>query len=118
MTKCSPSTAAPEAFAMPACWSLPGVCAGRPENLYNYTGADVFRLSAAYALGLVKDHPFIDGNKRTAFLAAYLFLRLNGWRLVAAQPDSVEAMLRLADGTWAETAFADWLRSNARPEVA
>ena len=86
----------------------------RPENLYAYAASDIFALSAAYAFGIVKNHPFVDGNKRTAFLAAHLFLRINGWRLVAAQADATEAMFSLAAGTLAESTFADWLRSNAR----
>ena len=54
----------------------------RPRNLEAYEGASIFRLAAAYAFEIIKNHPFIDGNKRVAFFATDVFLRLNGWKLV------------------------------------
>jgi death-on-curing protein len=72
-------------------------------------------LAAAYAYGLAKNHPFIDGNKRAAFLGAGLFLALNGHRLVAAQADATLQVLALAASEITETAFADWLRAHLAP---
>jgi death on curing protein len=84
----------------------------RPLNLWAYAEPNVFELAAAYAFGIAKNHPFVDGNKRTAFLAAYLFLRLNGWRLAASQDEAVRVVLLLAAGDIGETEFAKWLESN------
>jgi death-on-curing protein len=83
----------------------------RPVNqqLYNPDG-DVAELAAAYAFGLAKNHPFVDGNKRTAFLALGLFLALNGWRLETAQIDAIETMLSLARGSLDESDLANWIR--------
>jgi death-on-curing protein len=85
----------------------------RPKNKNLYGEANVFDLAAAYAFGLVRDHPFLDGNKRIGFLAAVVFLELNGWRLRAAEGDAVEAVLSLARGDWDEAAFAGWLKTHA-----
>jgi death-on-curing protein len=72
------------------------------------------RLAAAYGLGLAKN-PFVDGNKRAAFLAAGLFLALNGYRLGAAQADATLTMLALAAGETDEAEFARWIRANSAP---
>lgn len=86
----------------------------RPRNRFAYDAAvDLATLAAAYAFGLARNHPFIDGNKRTAFVAAELFLDLNGMVLAASDADCVLTMLRLAAGEIGEEAFADWLRTNA-----
>ena len=69
---------------------------GRPLQKLHYTEADVFELAAAYLFGLVKNHPFIDGNKRTAFLAADVFLALNGWSVEATQEEIVAFVLGVA----------------------
>ncbi|HZX30435.1 MAG TPA: type II toxin-antitoxin system death-on-curing family toxin [Rhodocyclaceae bacterium] len=87
----------------------------RPENLAAYGAPDVFDCAAAYAFGLARNHPFVDGNKRAAFLAAGLFLRLNGQRLAASQADATHTVLALAAGDLPEADFAAWLRSNAAP---
>ena len=84
----------------------------RPLNIVAYGEPDVAHLAAAYGFGLAKNHPFIDGNKRTAFLAVGLFLRLNGQRLVASQTDATLTMLQVAGSELSEPAFADWLRKN------
>jgi death-on-curing protein len=63
-------------------------------------------------VGIVRNHPFVDGNKRTGFLAGVLFLELNGHRFTAAEEDATQAVLGLAAGTLDETAFAAWLRAN------
>ncbi len=84
----------------------------RPLNLHAYGQGDICMLAAAYASGIVRNHPFVDGNKRTAFLAAYVFLRLNGLDLTAGEASAVKAMLALASGDMKEDEFASWLRSN------
>jgi death-on-curing protein len=86
----------------------------RPRNLHAYGETDVCRLAAAYASGIVRNHPFVDGNKRTAFLAAYVFLGLNGLDLGADEAEAAATMLMLASGDIEEEAFADWLREHAR----
>ena len=87
----------------------------RPLNLVAYGDPDAAALAAAYATGLARNHPFVDGNKRAAFLAAGMFLALNGWRLVATQADATLTMLAVASGTLDEAAFAAWLRSHLQP---
>ena len=84
----------------------------RPENLVAYGQPDVFDCAAAYAFGLAKNHPFVDGNKRAAFLACGLFLHLNGHRLSASQAEATLTVLALAAGELEEAAFADWLRQH------
>lgn len=69
---------------------------GRPLQKINYEDADVFAVAAAYLFGLVKNHPFIDGNKRTAFLAADVFLALNGWSVEASQEEIIAFVLGVA----------------------
>ena len=71
---------------------------------------DLAVLAAAYAFGLAKNHPFVDGNKRTAFMAAYVFLSLNGHDLEVAEPDIVLTMEGVAAGSVAEVRLADWFR--------
>jgi len=84
----------------------------RPRNLAHYGQPDACELAAAYAFELAKNHPFIDGNKRSAFVATELFLMLNGWRLTAGDADCVMVMLRLAAGEVDEASFAQWLRDH------
>ena len=84
----------------------------RPENLAAYGEPDIAALATAYGFGLAKNHPFIDGNKRAAFLAVGLFLSLNGQRLVVSQADATATVLALAASDITETAFADWLRTH------
>jgi death-on-curing protein len=67
------------------------------------------------AFGIVKNHPFVDGNKRAGFLCAYTFLRLNGWYVTATESDAVRSMLALAAGDVAEADFAAWLRGHSEP---
>jgi death-on-curing protein len=87
----------------------------RPLNLVAYGTPDLADLAACYGVGLAKNHPFVDGNKRAAFLAVGLFLSLNGWRLVASQADATLTMLAVAAGQMDETTFAGWLRRHSRP---
>jgi death-on-curing protein len=71
-------------------------------------------LTASYAFGLAKNHPFIDGNKRTAFLVAVAFLEINGKRFVASEADAAVRTLALAAGEMTEAAFAAWIEANAK----
>ncbi len=86
----------------------------RPHDLIAYGDPDAAALAAAYAFGLARNHPFVDGNKRVAFLAAGLFLALNGLRLHATQADATVTMLALAAGDLGEDDYAEWLRAHAR----
>ncbi len=90
----------------------------RPLNLAAYETPDVADLAAAYAFGVAKNHPFVDGNKRAAFLGTGLFLALNGYRLTASQVDATRAMLALAAGEIEEAGFARWIRDHAVPRHA
>jgi death on curing protein len=85
----------------------------RPANLAAHGKPDHADLAACYGFGIAKNHPFVDGNKRTAFVAVELFLVLNGRELTASDADAVLAMLAIADGSIGEAAFADWIRRNA-----
>jgi len=86
----------------------------RARNLHAYEGViDLFRLAAFYAFGIAKNHPFADGNKRAAFIAAGVFLRINGISLKADKAEAVLVMLDLASGEITESQFAEWLRKNA-----
>jgi len=86
----------------------------RAQNISAYESVDdVFRLAAAYAFGIAKNHPFVDGNKRAAFIAAGLFLALNGARLKADKAEATMIMLDLAAGEITELQFTEWLRRNA-----
>ena len=83
----------------------------RPQNLAAYGTPDIADLAAAYGAGLAQNHPFVDGNKRAAFLAVGLFLALNSQRLVATQADATMVMLGLAAGELNEQALAAWIRA-------
>jgi len=87
---------------------------GRPQNLLSYGKPGVFELAASYAFGLVKNHPFIDGNKRVSFLVAVMFLEINGWRLVADEVDATLRTLALAAGEMTEADYAKWLKENSK----
>lgn len=86
----------------------------RPQHLATYGEPDIAALVAAYGVGVgvAKNHAFVDGNKRAAFLATGLFLMLNGQRLVATQAEATLTMLAVAAGELDETAFAAWLREH------
>ncbi|MBL8512305.1 MAG: type II toxin-antitoxin system death-on-curing family toxin [Betaproteobacteria bacterium] len=86
----------------------------RPLNLAAYQETDAAALAASYAVALAKNHPFIDGNKRVAFIAMELFLQLNNIELTATDADCVTTMLGVATGELKEEALADWLRKNSR----
>jgi death-on-curing protein len=82
----------------------------RPVNRWAYVDEDLASLAAAYAFGLARNHPFVDGNKRTAWVLARLFLAINGHELAFEAPDVVAAMLALAAGELNEEKMADWFR--------
>ena len=81
----------------------------RPNNLAAYGTPDAADLAAAYGFGIARNHPFIDGNKRTAFVAVELFLELNGFELLALDAECVLTMLAVASGQMDEATFARWL---------
>jgi death-on-curing protein len=87
---------------------------GRPQNLFVYGKPTLFDLAATYAHGIIKNHPFIDGNKRAGFMAAFLFLGRSGFDLVADEEDAYEQTLAVAEGTLDEKAYAKWLKENCR----
>ena len=86
----------------------------RPQHLAAYGKPDLCDLAAAYAGGIARNHPFTDGNKRTAFMAAYIFLARNGLTLSASEVEATQAMVALAAGDLEAAAFAAWLRENAK----
>ncbi|WP_439578333.1 type II toxin-antitoxin system death-on-curing family toxin [Elioraea sp.] len=88
----------------------------RPQNRLAYEGStDLIALAAAYAFGIARNHPFADGYRRTAFVAAVLFVEANGRRVEAPPDEAVAAMLSLAAGETTEAEFAAWLRARSRP---
>lgn len=86
----------------------------RPPNVFAYGKPTLFELAASYAYGLAKNHPFIDGNKRAAFVAAITFLELNGYVFSATEADAAVRTLALAAGDMSEAAYAAWLRANSK----
>lgn len=86
----------------------------RPRNLAQYGSPDLCELAASYGFGLARNHPFIDGNKRTAFVAVELFLVMNGADLVADDASCVLTMLAVAAGSMDEPTFAAWLREHVQ----
>jgi death-on-curing protein len=90
----------------------------RPQQLLAYGSATVPRMAAAYAIGIVKNHPFVDGNKRTGFMMAAGFLELNGYEFLASETDVVLRTLALAASEIDETGYADWLGANVRARGA
>ena len=90
----------------------------RPVNKFAYEGCkDLAVLAAAYGFGLARNHPFVDGNKRAAFLAVGVFLAMNGHRLTAKPVDAIEAILALAAGSLDEAHFAGWIKTHLRAAV-
>ena len=87
----------------------------RPRQLHAYANdPDFVDMAVAYTAGIVRNHPFVDGNKRTGFLVGVLFLELNGYLFTASEEDAAQAILGLAAGTLKEAAFAVWLRANVK----
>lgn len=90
----------------------------RPLQLANYGMPDVAELAAAYGYGIARNHPFIDGSKRTAFVAVEMFLMLNGFEFFAEDVDCAMTMLDVAAGDISEVDFAAWVRARSRPSQA
>ncbi|MGD9814897.1 MAG: type II toxin-antitoxin system death-on-curing family toxin [Hyphomonadaceae bacterium] len=86
----------------------------RPRNAWSYGQGDLVALAALYAAGIMRNHPFADGNKRTGFLAAYAFLYVNGIEVVASEAEVIVQCLALAAGEIDDAEFAAWLRENVR----
>jgi death-on-curing protein len=108
-----------------ACWRLHGGAGGlrdgglpqsalaRPQQQYAYAEtADIIDMATAYTADIVRNHPFLDGNKRTVFVIGILFLELNGYRFVASEEDAAQTVLKLADGTLDEADYSSFLRGN------
>jgi death-on-curing protein len=85
----------------------------RPQQLVTYGKHDLFDLAATYAFGLIRNHPFLDGNKRIGFAAAVVFLELNGQHFKATEADATIKTLALAAGELKEVEYAAWLRNNS-----
>ena len=86
----------------------------RPRHIHRYEkDADIPRLAAAYAYGIIKNHPFNDGNKRTGFIAAALFLQMNGFIFQGEDAETIESIFRLATGEVKKSHFIEWLRSHS-----
>jgi death-on-curing protein len=86
----------------------------RPRQLFAYGEPTLFELAAAYAAGIVRNHPFLDGNKRAGFMAAYVFLEANGMTIAASEETVVLRTLGLAAGEVDEAAYAAWLAESCR----
>jgi death-on-curing protein len=90
----------------------------RPRQKRHYEpDTDLAALSAAYAFGIAKNHPFVDGNKRAALVSSYTFLAVNGFELEAPEPEAVTMILGVADGSISEDDLASWIRSHLIPWV-
>ncbi len=83
----------------------------RPQQLFMYAAPTLSALAAAYAFGIARNHPFLDGNKRTAYVCARLFLKLNGYDMIATQQEKYAAVIALASGAFDEATFAAWVAS-------
>ncbi|MDH5776451.1 MAG: type II toxin-antitoxin system death-on-curing family toxin [Nitrospirota bacterium] len=86
----------------------------RPLNLWSYEKPNMFGLAAAYTHGIVKNHPFVDGNKRTGYVIGGIFLERNGYQLQASEEEATAAIMALASTTITEEIFAHWLRGNCK----
>lgn len=84
----------------------------RPKNMAEYDEADIYALAAAYAFGVIRNHPFMDGNKRTGLIAAILFLELNGFSFSAPEAEAAEMTLKAAAGEISEDDYAHWLKTS------
>lgn len=90
----------------------------RPLQLHAYGGEEIGipELAAAYACGLARNHPFVDGNKRTAYVVCRTFLVINGWDLIGSLDDRYAAFVAMSAGEMDEKAFTDWMSRNTRPQ--
>jgi len=85
-----------------------------PRQIFAYSECDLFQLAAAYIAEIVRNHPFVDGNKRTGFMSGYVFLERNGLHFTASEAEAAQAVLELAAGTVDETGFALFLREHVK----
>ena len=106
-----PNTAAPPVCATRGCWRARS---SRPLNRAGYGDPDIAELAAVYAMGIVHNHPFVDGNKRTGFAALFMFLALNGAEFEPPEVDATMAILKLAASETTDEEFIAWVRSHAR----
>jgi death-on-curing protein len=88
----------------------------RPQQLFHYGAPDLAELAAAYVAGIVRNHPFIDGNKRSGFMTGYVFLTRNGLRFEAPEAEAAQMVLALAAGELNEAQFAAWVRDNVKKQ--
>ena len=86
----------------------------RPRQQFAYASPDVVEMAAAYTAGIVQNHPFVDGNKRTGFVVGVLFLEMNGFEFTASEAEAAQAVLELAAGSIDETGFALFLRDHTK----
>ena len=85
----------------------------RAQQIWNYGSPDTFGMAVAYTAGIVRNHPFFDGNKRTGFVTGILFLELNGYRITASEEVAAQAVLSLAAGQMDEIGYTSFLRANS-----
>jgi death on curing protein len=86
----------------------------RPQQHFAYAESpDIFEMAAAYTAGILRNHPFVDGNKRTGFVVGILFLELNGYRFAASEEGAARAVLELASGNLNEETYTSFLRANS-----
>jgi death on curing protein len=86
----------------------------RPQQHFAYAESpDIFEMAAAYTAGILRNHPFVDGNKRTGFVVGILFLELNGYRFAASEEEAARAVLELASGNLNEETYTSFLRANS-----
>lgn len=93
-------------------WGLLESALARPRQLLTYSEPDLAALATAYVAGLIRNHPFVDGNKRTGFMTGYVFLARNNLQLTASEFEATRFVLALASGEMQEEAFVEWLRKN------
>lgn len=86
----------------------------KPRNLFSYGSPTMTTMAASYAAGIICNHPFLDGNKRTGFMLAATFMELNGFTLTASEESVVQQTLALAAGELKEAGYATWLKENSR----
>jgi len=111
MSKHWRNSAGRQASATEACSTRPWLT---PQNLFAYRKPNLFELAANYGFGLVKNHPFVDGNKRVGFIVAVVFLELNGYHFAATEAEAAVRTLALAAGKMSEAEYAAWLKANSR----
>ena len=86
----------------------------RPRQQFAYASPDIVDMAAAYTSGIVRNHPFVDGNKRSGFVAGVLFLEMNGYSFIAGEAEAAQAVLELAAGTVDEAGYAAFLRDHVK----